>query len=311
MREFFKEYFTFSSSERNGVLILLLVLFAVAITPSIMVRFHKSEPFDFTTLDEEVQAFIATTNADTMDSHATIQPFNHVEEDTTKPATLYQFDPNHLTRDEWIAFGIKPGIAKIILNYLSKGGRFYKKEDLKKIYGLQESDYIKLAPYITIPLLQTQTQTQAQPYTHTFTHPNPPAGGEGGPICINSSTASELTQLYGIGEILSSRIIKYRDLLGGFVEVTQLLEVYGIDSIRYANFEKNITIVDSSISRISLNTATFEQMKKHPYISAPIAGGLVKYRSKAGPFKTKEDIKELTIISNEDYRRFIPYIEIE
>ena len=48
------------------------------------------------------------------------------------------------------------------------------------------------------------------------------------PLDLNRATREELMFIPGIGEVLSGRIVQYRDHLGGYTDVSQLTGIYGI-----------------------------------------------------------------------------------
>ncbi|TFH36016.1 MAG: hypothetical protein E4G95_06220, partial [Bacteroidia bacterium] len=102
-------------------------------------------------------------------------------------------------------------------------------------------------------------------------------------ICeINSADSSRLVELKGIGPVLSGRIIKYRRLLGGFVSVSQLTEVYGIDSALVKSLSKYLAVDSSLVTRIDINSSGYGDLVRHPYISPEQANLIIRYRSRVG-----------------------------
>ena len=71
-------------------------------------------------------------------------------EKMTPKGELFYFDPNTITTSDWKRLGLRDKTIKTIENYLSKGGHFYKPDDLQKIYGLHDDEYERLRPYIKI-----------------------------------------------------------------------------------------------------------------------------------------------------------------
>ena len=100
---------------------------------------------------------------------------------------------------------------------------------------------------------------------------------------LNSADSIDLLALYGIGKAFSRRIIKYRSLLGGYYTSEQLLEVYGMDSIRYLGFYNKIRVDTNLIKKINLTTVQFRELLRHPYVQYDMVKSYVNYRDKHGP----------------------------
>ncbi len=99
-------------------------------------------------------------------------------------------------------------------------------------------------------------------------------------IELNTGDTASLTKLYGIGKVLSIRIIKYRERLGGFYNKKQLLEVYGIKPETYHNIENQIWVDTTKIIKIDLNAVTFKALLRHPYLDFEQVKKFMKYKDK-------------------------------
>ncbi len=99
---------------------------------------------------------------------------------------------------------------------------------------------------------------------------------------INSADSLQLDELTGIGPAFARRIIKYREMLGGFVYSKQLKEVYGMDSARLSGFINQIRIDTSHIRKLNINTATFKELLAHPYLEYEQVKAIVRFRDKKG-----------------------------
>ncbi len=128
-------------------------------------------------------------------------------------------------------------------------------------------------------------------------------------IDINRADSTDFTRIPGIGPVFSSRIVRYRDLLGGFFEKNQLLEVYGLDSTRYQQIMPHLLVdTTNTIRRIDLNTATFGELIRHPYLDRNQVSALLRLREQHGPFCSPEDIRRSHLIEDYDWRRLRPYL---
>ena len=125
---------------------------------------------------------------------------------------------------------------------------------------------------------------------------------------LNSADSMDLVQLYNIGPAFAKRILKYRARLGGFVEKTQLWEVYGMDSVRYNDIAPYVSVNSDGIELIDINSASVDQLKRHPYLDYYQAKAIVRMREQAGLYSDICDLKKVAIIDNETYNKILPYL---
>lgn len=130
-------------------------------------------------------------------------------------------------------------------------------------------------------------------------------------IELNSADSSSLIPLPGIGPALASRIVKYRNKLGGFYSVEQIKETYGITDSVFSLIATMITIKDSSWQQIHINTITLDELKMHPYFKWQLANTIVNYRKAHGPFTSIDELNKIALINEETLKKFLPYIQID
>lgn len=264
-------------------------------------NFVPEEKVDFTEFEKEIASLDSLNKKDSINIRE-----NNSSRETQKEITLFQFDPNNLSEDEWRKLGLSDKQIKTIKNYESKGGKFYKKEDLKKIYGISEAQYKMLEPYILIPPKEKKEYTSTKPKEENI------SSGKSAPIIeLNTADSAKLELLPGIGGTLANRIIKYRNSLGGFTKKDQLLEVYGITKETYDKLVLRIAVRPIGITKININTAEVNDLKKHPYIKYNIANAIVNYRKAHGNYTSVAEIKKIEIVSDELYQKIEPYLTTE
>ena len=232
---------------------------------------------------------------------------------TSVQQQLFTFDPNTASLNDLVRLGLRPKVAQTIINYRNKGGRFYKKEDLAKIYTLSEQDYKRLLPYIKITenspkQYAAATKSYGSRPTSDSTRPYPQKQNK--PVLINTAGPEELMQLRGIGNGYANRIIKYRDILGGYYKIEQLKEVYGMTDSLYEAIKPFIVIEPQRIKTIPINSAGEQELYKHPYIRK-MAKYVISYRNEIGGFKQVEDFKQVPLINEEIYRKIVPYLSLK
>jgi competence protein ComEA len=301
-----RQYFGFTQRETNGFLALLLCMAVFFILPVLLKP--KAEPY--ASLRDQAK----------LDSLALLLD-NEVEAARPgfpgKKATVsrHPFNPNAFTEQDWVAFGIKPWLAKRILNYREKVGDFRSKEEVGKIYGLPDSVFRQLHPYILLP---DKAPEKLGKYAEG--KENKPAERSFGaakktfrlqPFDVNLADTTELKKIRGIGSKLSVRILKYRDRLGGFTSEAQLTEIFGLqpetlDSLRKYTYVEN----DFEPQKIRLNSVTLEELKTHPYLKFSLARALIAYRDQHGPYQRIEDIKKIKLMDEPTFAKLRPYLAL-
>ena len=310
-------YFKFSKTEQNGFFIILVitVLFFVVYTlikqnvrepiPSQAKAFEQSfhDSVDVAGLPD-LQQGSDVTYVDKKDNKKHIQLTADSDD-----ARLFYFDPNNLPVEEWHKLGLTNKQIGVIKNYEKKGGSFKNKSDLKKIYSINEKLYKRLEPYIQIKIGPEET---------TVTHYKPSLiygkfeSNKAELIDINVCDTTELISLKGIGTVLSKRILKYKEVLGGFYRIEQLKEVYGVTAETYDVIKDYIVVSNlDGIKKININHADANSLAKHPYLSPKDAKLIVNYRDQHGSYANIEDLAKIGTLSDLAIAKIAPYLIFE
>ncbi|MEO5570940.1 MAG: helix-hairpin-helix domain-containing protein [Bacteroidia bacterium] len=309
-----KEYLTFTNRERKAILFLIsIIVILLGSLAYLKFRPRDNIKIDFSEFEKEIDAFEKQFQQDSNPDY--VENFEPPSEkkilDEIKPSieiSVFDFNPNNLPDSLWLKLGLKERIVKTIKKYEAKGGKFYKKEDLKKIYGFDKKNYERLEPYIIIPVTASEAHKDS-----SFEKPEKIFHKTAQPIIafdLNSVSAEELKSLYGIGDAKANSIVKYRSLLGGYFYKEQLLEAYGIDSALYESIKNYLEVKTKNLISININTA-YEPQLRHPYISKQLAVVVVNYRKMHGNYDSVEEIKKLPLINDELYRKLAPYLTIK
>jgi len=301
MKWFLREILTFSRSEMRIMLVLIGLIFML-IGIRYCQRRRVSIPEEVPPeLMREARDFIAdlTRKEDnTIKSKKRAMGVNAGE--GKRSLELFPFDPNRVTRTELKAMGLSSQVAANLLKYREAGGYFREADDMKKIYGLESSVYEDLMPYILIP---KRKQLKNQEKTIQMKDP-----AEEIIIDLNHAGTDSLEMLFGIGDILSERIVRYRELLGGFYSVQQLREVYGIpDSVVQINADR-IVVDSTAIRKISLAKAEFKEFLRHPYIEMHQVKHIMKLRNFHEGNPGINDLIQSRILDDSILTRVLPYL---
>lgn len=232
--------------------------------------------------------------------------------DTSKKITLIPFDPNTIDLEGFVALGFSPGQAQTILNYRNAGAKFRKPEDFKKCYTVTPEKYAELLPYITIGSPHpTDPTSSSTPNAHsTPSTAGSPSDTVAPRALLNLNTAdtASLSALYGIGPLTASRIVSYRQRLGGFVRATQLQEVEGMLERNYLRILPQIFVDSGEIKKIDINFAHPKQLQGHPYLPPRTLNKLLKYRQLKGGWRSTRELIEQHILSTQEAEKLSSYL---
>lgn len=320
-KEFAADYLNFSRKDRIAIIVILSMVLAVFFLPEAFSK-NASVPNNSTPDTAWITAMkrLEQKEAESSDEYRQYRDDNsstyqYDRRTGSYPGNskgeLFYFDPNTLSQEGWLRLGLREKTVNTIQNYLSKGGQFKKPEDLQKIYGLFPDDFKRIAPYIKIEAPGeantnkdfTEKASVENPSTKTYS-------ARYSVIDINSADTTALIALPGIGSKLATRIINFRDKLGGFYSVSQVAETFGLPDSTFQKVKQYLKLGTSSIRKININTATVDELKAHPYLRWAIANPIVAYRKEHGPFLKIDDIKKVMIVTDEVYNKIIPYLTI-
>lgn len=223
--------------------------------------------------------------------------------------TLFYFDPNKATAEEWKRLGVREKTIGTILNYRSKGGRFYKPDDLRRIYGLRPHEVERLLPFVAIEQKDQQRYKESEIKQPAFTNSRKEFATVA--IDINSADTSAWKQLKGIGSGYAKRIVNFRTKLGGFVSVEQVAETYGLPDSVFQQIKTQLKTNTSMLRKININNCAADELKAHPYIGYSVANAIVQYRKEHGLFTSVADLQKIGAIDEKLYRKISPYLRIE
>jgi len=291
-------YFSLSHAERNGFFVLVIFILLILIVPRIFLSVHKTNNPLYTLIElpeEDFSEDLGTNKA----LCETYPKNNKIVNKREQSIEYFFFNPNNLPASYWSALGLSAKQISVIQNYESKGGRFYKKEDLAKIYSLTEKDYERLAPYIVIPE-RSPKLVASEPQKINVSH--------NVVIDLNLADTAMLKKLKGIGSSYSKRIVNYRNALGGFYSLEQLREVYGMNEELFEQIRPHLKIEAFTLQKININTAPIEVLKKHPYISNKEAQLIVNYKKQHGDYHSIDDLKKIIALHGDFFIKIEPYL---
>lgn len=299
-RDGWKDWFYFTTRQRSG----LLVLSAVCLVLVAARLFLSGNPSDGQAQGPERHRELLAMLAELKKRERQPQP---VARDKEQPAhrssaPCFAFDPNVIDRNQWMALGFSEAQASSILRYRASGATFRVKADLKKLFVVSEEKYRWLADCIQLP-----DSLQPAPV-----NPRAVAVESRPPVLdLNAADTAALMQLRGIGPYFARKIVRYRDALGGYCAVRQLSEVYRMRPGLLDSIAPFLTADPAAVQKMFVNQAEVALLEAHPYLSRSQAEVMVAYREKHGPYRKKEDLKKMMLLTDEEIERLLPYLSFD
>lgn len=313
-------YLFFTARERRGTLLLMLLVLLLCLTPFVLPWLMPKAMYR----DEAIaEANTALTMQQARENRERkkyppqdaeeLRPYDMPDNNryssysTTAKGTLFYFDPNSLDEAGWLKLGLRPRQVATILKYVQKGGRFKAPDDIKKIWSLSEADAARLIPYIKI---EAREHTSVLPHREQPSAPKYVTAKTVMPVLINDADTAAWIALPGIGSKLATRIVNFREKLGGFYSIEQVAETWGLPDSTFQKI-KPLLQLSGEVNKININTADVQALKQHPYIKYHLANAIVQYRQQHGHFSQTADLKKIMIVDEATYQKLMPYIRTE
>jgi len=296
VNNYFKEWFSFSRSEKNGIVVLLVLIVIVSLLHLFKGYFRDDTISDFTEFENQItklQQELKNGND------------NSGRNGIRDSVVLFIFDPNTVSSDEFEKLGFSQKNAETLVKYRKSGGRFFKKEDFNKLFFVSDSLYEIYAPYIIIE--KDEEKKEVIQYENKYQSKQVNAIR----VEINAADTILLDSLPGIGMGYAKRIIKYRERLGGFYSTLQLLEVYDFSQEMYDKLKNNVYVNPALIRKINVNKAEFKELIKHPYLNKMKVIKILDFRKVMKHINNMDELVKNGIIEASDSEKLNSYFEFE
>lgn len=236
---------------------------------------------------------------------------------------LQPFDPNTADSSTLIHLGVKKWQASNLLKYRAKGGRYRQPEDMKKLYGMSDSMYLALYPYIKIDTAAVDhfrdsiraKRRDSIAALSPDTMPQYISHKRDTTLNLRTTDTTELQLIQGIGSYRAKQIIRYRERLGGFVSVEQLREIKALQPLLNDSAADSIFLhfyIDTPIvAQLRVNVLRPEQLNRHPYISFEQAQAIYELRRKKIQLHNLQQLNSLPCFTPDELQRLAPYLSFE
>lgn len=295
-------YFLLTGEQWLGVAVLLVLVIGTLVAVK-----HFQSP------EEEMAGWVNDSTkaqfADYQERQDSIRKAQWRKRSDTIVIRMQAFDPNVADSSTLVHLGFKPWQAKNMLKYRAAGGRYRKPEDLKKLYGMTDSMYLALAPYITIAQVENDSVLADTLGLDSL----PVWTSEKKDTLINLRTAdtTELKMIRGIGSYRARQIVVYRERLGGFVRVEQVKEILGMESTEVDSILAHLWIDSVAVEQMNVNTIGVQRLSRHPYLRFEQAKAIYELRRRKIRLDSIQQLQAIDCISGETLDKIAPYLNFD
>ena len=300
-------YIEFSSFERRGIFALLFVLILFLGYYFVRSNFTYSK----TPVDETALAAYQSQLDEKFGQKPVGESHSWSEDKPKEKSPLGPFNPNLDSFEDLVAKGVPAKIARNLVNYRKSGGVFKSKNDLTKLYSINEQQYRELEPYIVISISSQNETEERKQQTEELQEKELKSNTQIKWKDINKAVLQDLKQVRGIGDVIGERILKYRNSLGGFYSLNQLKEVYGLTDEVYVEMQEYFTVNSNNLQKIDINGGDFKSILKHPYLDYQETKAIVNYLDQHGSINSLSEFKSLHIFKGKNIDRILPYLDLK
>ena len=290
--KWFSSYFSFSKSQRSGLLILL-VLIVVLQTVYFFVDFSlpiKNNPKKDTWLS--VQSEIDSLK----------------EQARFSGSRLYPFNPNYISDYKGYKLGMSVQEIDRLLAYRKQNKFVNSAEEFQKVTKVSDSLISRIAPYFKFPDWVNEKRKSSS--ISSYRNPVFTTSEKLVVLDINTASLEDLVKVYGIGEVIAQRILSYRESLGSFVVMEQLNEVWGLSPEVLVNLNKRFKVKSQlGIKKVNINNASIKELAQFPYFKYALAKQIVIYRSMNGPIVETTDLTKIKGMPNDKIKIIALYLD--
>ena len=302
MLERVKSYFRHYRSERRGVIVLVIIILLTVIGVEVFRLLYEPEI-------ERIEILLVGQN----ESEEVFTEDSALGE---KEVGFFRFNPNTLADSGFSSLGFSEKEIKTLRNYQKAGASFEIKRDFAKLFFVDEEEYLSLEPYIDLPDSKPKKE-YTQSFEKSFSKPkvkwSDTASTENFSFkeftCnLNTADTNELKRLNGVGSFYAKKIVEYREELGGYHTIAQLLELWKMTPEKIDKFAGQIIIDPSELEQININRASAYELSQHPYLSFGEANKIVLKREVSGNFSDSEAFCSVGLLDADLCRKLVPYL---
>lgn len=272
-----KSHFQFSNQQRNGIFLLFIIIIAVQCIYAFVDFSSNTSPAE-------------TNEIDLLRKE--IDSLRLVEIENSKPK-IYPFNPNYITDYKGYTLGMTIEEIDRLHRFRESNQWVNSAKQFQEVTKVSDSLLNKISPYFKFPDWVTNPKAKTNTFKNPFSNNDKPKTFDQ-KIDLNKATISQLQKVYGVGEKLSERIVKYRTKYGGFIADVELMEVYGLMPEVVDRIKNDFTVkTPRTIKTYNLNTATRDELVLIKYIDYEIANNIIEERTLREGFESFEELTKI------------------
>ena len=268
-----KSYFQFTKQQRRGILSLLLLMVIIQLGY-----------FYWSTRRKTIESLSDTS---WLAMQTVIDSLKN--RPTTTKTVIYPFNPNFITDYKGYKLGMKLEEINRLFAFRKQNKYVNSAQEFQLVTGVSDSLLNVISPYFKFPdWVKQKNNPNYKTYTK-FESEKKIVQKD-----INEASPEDLIKVYGIGPALSERILKQKEVLGGFVSMDQMQSIWGLSPEVIENLNKSFFLKTvPSVKKININTLSTKELAKFPYFNYTIAKEIVTFRSMNGEIKNVEDLAKI------------------
>ena len=290
-----KSHFWYHKNQRNGIFII--VLFILILQSIIFFVDFSSKDVDF------------LNSIEVSKIRKQIDSLKAIEKAHRTPK-IFPFNPNYISDYKASQLGLSLAEIDRLFLFREKNKFINSKREFQKITKVSDSLLAKIAPYFKFPDWVSRVNQQKQRNNKNSLKSNSISKNKTiSTKDINKATKEDLKTINGIGEKLSERIIKYRSKLQGFSFESQLHEVWGLKKEIITRLFSIFSIIEKPIiKKRNINTLTFKELLKNPYIDYDLCKKIFEYKDEIAEFQNISELKNIKDFPMAKYDRIVLYL---
>ena len=270
-----QSYFNFTREQRSGIFTLFVIIIVLQFIYFFVTFNYKTKD------DPEKQKWLSLQSQ--------VDSMKMEKKGTPK---IYLFNPNYITDYKGYKLGMSVTEIDRLLAFRKENKFVNSVKEFQNVTKVSDSLLNVMAPYFKFPDWVNQRNTPR----HYKSYLNPAFAKKENIVLIdiNLATKEDLVKIYGIGDAISLRILKQKELLGGFVSMEQMNDVWGLSPEVIENLNTHFKVsVLPAFKKIEINNASLKELTQFYYFRYALAKQIVTYRSMKGKINNIEDLTKI------------------
>ena len=221
---------------------------------------------------------------------------------------IYPFNPNFITDYKGYKLGMSVLEIDRLLAFRKENKYVNSPKEFQAVTKVSDSLLNAISPFFKFP----DWVNKKKEYKEYKNYPNTAFAKKEKMVIIDINKASQedLIKIFGIGEAISLRILKFKESLGGFVSMEQMKDVWGLSPEVIENLNSHFKVMAlPNVKKIDINNASIKELSQFPYFNYQLARQIVTFRSMNGDIKNSEDLTKIKGLSIDKANIIVLYLD--